>query len=104
MDTSGSPVQSQDRELTAVVSDENNNDMTAGKEDSEPDRESDVSKSTTTAEADVCENVNVREMRKFFIEQGRRFAVPVVCWDQPLSMEFHPFRDQPHYVVHKIDI
>ena len=83
MDTSGSPVQSQDRELTAVVSDENNNDMTAGKEDSEPDRESDVSRSATTAEADVCENVNVREMRKFFIEQGRRFAVPVVCWDQP---------------------
>ena len=80
MDTSGSPVHSQDREITAVVSDENNNDVTTGKEDSDPDRESDVSKSTATAEADVCENVNVREMRKFFIEQGRRFAVPVVCW------------------------
>ena len=76
METSESPVHSQDREITAaVVSDENNNDVTTtGKgDDSEPDRESsNVPKITTTeAEADVCENVNVREMRKFFIEQGR---------------------------------
>ena len=74
METGESPVHSQDREITAVVSDENNNDVTTGKEDSEPDRESDVPK-ITTAEADVCENVNVREMRKFFIEQGHSFAV-----------------------------
>ena len=80
--------QSQDREIT-VENDENNNEVTKG--DSDDDSEGvrsgssssgmscEVEMETATtmvtvaevvAEEDVCENVNVKEMRKFFIEQG----------------------------------
>ena len=72
--TNGSPVYSRDREI-AVVNDENNNEVTTKDNDDGTGREGEMTKVAT--EEDVCENVNVREMRKFFIEQGRDFAIRV---------------------------
>ena len=81
---------SQDREIT-VENDENNNEVTK-EDDSEEDSDGVRSSSSSSgmsgevemetattlvtvaevvAEEDVCENVNVKEMRKFFIEQGQ---------------------------------
>ena len=80
-ETNGSPVYSQDREM-AVVNDENNNDVTkvsdyGSSEGTNRETDTTVEVVVATTEEDVCENVNVREMRKFFIEQGRQFAIRV---------------------------
>ena len=79
-ETNGSPVFSQDREI-AVVNDENNNEVTkddeCGSEGTNRESDTAVEVVVATTEEDVCENVNVREMRKFFIEQGRQFAIRV---------------------------
>ena len=65
-----SPTFSRDRDIELVNDVNNNEEVTVY--NSGPGCDSEVTKVIT--EADVCENVNVREMRKFFIEQGRRFT------------------------------
>ena len=77
-ETNESPVDSQDREI-AVVNDENNNEVIKEEEDDGNHGTSAENDITVVGamEEDVCENVNVKEMRKFFIEQGHGFAIRV---------------------------
>ena len=90
--TNGSPVFSRDREI-AVVNDENNNEVTTKDNDDGTGREGEMTKVAT--EEDVCENVNVREMRKFFIEQGRDFAIRVVFQLLSSISYFREVKNQP---------
>ena len=68
---------SQDREI-AVVNDENNNEVIKEEDDGNHGTSAENEITVVGAmEEDVCENVNVKEMRKFFIEQGHGFAIRV---------------------------